>query len=61
MKKKFDIDRNLVIIELKPNEDIALGNICRLAKYYNDTKSIKSGCDCAEEIYKLFNKVKDKQ
>lgn len=59
MKRRFDLNRNLVIIEMDISEDIALGNICQLADYYNKNKSIKEGCDCAEECYKLFVQNKE--
>lgn len=47
-------------IELSHEQEIRLLNIVLLANEFQQTKSIKTACDCTNEFYKLFVKEIDK-
>lgn len=58
MKITINKRRDVAIIELSKEEEIRFLNIVSLAREFEQTKAIKTACDCTDEFHKLF--VKDK-
>ena len=56
MQIRINKKTNNAKIELSQDEEIRFLNIVSLSREYYKTKSIKAGCDCAEEVFKLFAK-----
>lgn len=60
MQIRINKRNNNAKIELSHEEEIRFLDIVSLAKEFQETKSIKSACDCTDEFYKLFVKEIDK-
>ncbi len=60
MQIRINKKTNNAKIELSHEEEIRFLNIVSLAKEFQETKSIKTACDCTDEFHNLFVKEIDK-
>ena len=56
MEIRINKRTNNAKIELTQHEELMLLNIVSLAKEFQETKAIKTACDCTDEIFNLFAK-----
>lgn len=60
MEIRVNKRNNNAKIELSHDEEIRFLNIVSLAKEFQQTKSIKTACDCTDEFHNLFVKEIDR-